>query len=239
MAWRRIAGTLVPAALVVALSYLPYLLASGSSVAGYLPGYLKEERYDGGGHRYAVLRLVVPDSWAPYAAIALLGLIVLYVLRYGDPDRPWRGALLVSGSLLLLFTPGYSWYALLVVALVAMDGGWEWLGAALSGAVAYVAGPSTPGSPGPPFYVAATLAVLIGGAARQYRRRRQHRQYRQHYEHRDPTQHRRHYEHRNPAQHARHYQHDHPRQHHAHDEPRLDRRSAARLPAASREDRAH
>ncbi|MGR6921911.1 glycosyltransferase 87 family protein [[Actinomadura] parvosata] len=200
VAWRRIAVTLVPAALVVALSYLPYLLASGSSVAGYLPGYLKEERYDGGGHRYAVLRLVVPDSWAPYAAIALLGLIVLYVLRYGDPDRPWRGALLVSGSLLLLFTPGYSWYALLVVALVAMDGRWEWLGAALAGAVAYVAGPSTPDSPGPPLYVAATLAVLIGWAARQYRHRRRRR---------------RHYEHR------------------------LHRRSAARLPAASREDRAH
>ncbi|MFC7106572.1 hypothetical protein ACFQQB_42890 [Nonomuraea rubra] len=158
--WRRVAVTVVPAALVVGLSYLPYVLASGGSVLGYLPGYLQEERYDGGGGRYAVLRLVLPDSWAPYAAVAALGLIALFVLRYGDPDRPWRGALLVSGSLLLLFTPGYSWYALLVVALVAMDGRWEWLGVALAGAVAYAAGP------GSQFYAAAALAVLIGWAAR-------------------------------------------------------------------------
>jgi hypothetical protein len=162
--WRRAAVTVAPAALVVALSYLPYVLASGGSVVGYLPGYLEEERYDGGGDRYAVLRLVLPDSWAPYAAIASLGLVALLVLRHGDPDRPWQGALLVSGSLLLLFTPGYSWYALLVVALVAMDGRWEWLGAALAGAVAYTAGP------GSLFYAAAAVAVLIGWAARARRR---------------------------------------------------------------------
>ncbi|MCA2180300.1 glycosyltransferase 87 family protein [Nonomuraea glycinis] len=169
VAWRRVLGAVVPAGLVVALSYLPYVLASGASVVGYLPGYLKEERYDGpdGGNRYAILRLVMPDSWAPYAAIALLGLVVLLVLRYGDADRPWQGALLVSGSLLLLLTPGYSWYALLVVALAAMDGRWEWLGVALAGAVAYTAGPAAPGNPGTPFYVAAALAVLIGWAARR------------------------------------------------------------------------
>ncbi|GAA2215048.1 hypothetical protein GCM10009850_105150 [Nonomuraea monospora] len=160
-AWRRVIVTVVPAGLVVVLSYLPYVLASGGAVLGYLPGYLKEERYDGGGTRYAVLRLIVPDAWAPYAAIALLGLIALLVLRHGDPDRPWQGALLVSGSLLLLFTPGYSWYALLVVALAAMDGRWEWLGTALAGAVAYL-----DGDLGPAFYAAAMLAVLIGWVAR-------------------------------------------------------------------------
>ncbi|WP_222871673.1 glycosyltransferase 87 family protein [Nonomuraea sp. PA05] len=159
--WRRAGSAVVPAGLVVALSYLPYVLASGGSVLGYLPGYLREERYDGGGTRYAVLRLIVPDAWAPYAAIALLALIALLVLRHGDPGRPWRGALLVSGSLLLLFTPGYSWYALLVVALAAMGGRWEWLGTALAGAVAYL-----DGDLGPAFYAAATLAVLIGWVAR-------------------------------------------------------------------------
>ncbi|MEU1721232.1 glycosyltransferase 87 family protein [Nonomuraea sp. NPDC005692] len=170
-AWRRVLGTVVPAGLVVALSYLPYVLASGASVAGYLPGYLKEERYDGpgGGNRYAVLRLLVPDGWAPWAAIALLGLVVLAVLRYGDADRPWRGALLVSGSLLLLFTPGYSWYALLVVALAALDGRWEWLGVALAGAVAYTTGPAAPGSPGTPAYALAAVAVLAGWAVRRPR----------------------------------------------------------------------
>ncbi|MEO3868876.1 glycosyltransferase 87 family protein [Nonomuraea sp. B12E4] len=178
VAWRRVLGIMVPAALVAALSYLPYVLLSGASVAGYLPGYLQEERYDGGGNRYAVLRLLMPDSWAPYAAVLLLALVALAVLRYGDAERPWQGALLVSGSLLLLFTPGYSWYALLVVALAAMDGRWEWLGTALAGAIAYATGPAATDSPATLFYAAAALAVLIGWAARRPHRaatRRPHR----------------------------------------------------------------
>ncbi|WP_433427508.1 hypothetical protein [Nonomuraea sp. CA-141351] len=90
VAWRRLLGIAVPATLVVALSFLPYVPASGTSVAGHL----QEERYDGHGNRYAVLRLLLPYSWAPYVAITLLALIVLAVLRYGDAERSWRGALL-------------------------------------------------------------------------------------------------------------------------------------------------
>ncbi|TDD54947.1 DUF2029 domain-containing protein [Nonomuraea terrae] len=167
VAWRRLLGIVVPATLVVTLSYLPYVLLSKASVAGYLPGYLQEERYVGGGNRYAVLRLLMPDSWAPCSAALLLALVVLAVLRYGDAERPWQGALLVSGSLLLLFTPGYSWYALLVVALAAMDGRWEWLGAALAGAIAYATGPAATDSPATAFYAAAALAVLIGWSVRR------------------------------------------------------------------------
>ncbi|MFI9847635.1 glycosyltransferase 87 family protein [Nonomuraea sp. NPDC051941] len=169
VAWRRVLGLCVPAALIVGLAYLPYVLASRAPVVGYLLGYIQEERYESpaDGNRYAVLRLVMPDSWAPYAAILLLALVVLHVLRRGDPERPWHGALVISGSLLLLFTPGYSWYALLVVALAARDGRWEWLGVALAGAVAYVAGPAAHPGPAMACYAAATLAVLIGGAVRR------------------------------------------------------------------------
>ncbi|MEW9549065.1 glycosyltransferase 87 family protein [Nonomuraea sp. NPDC050783] len=170
VAWRRALGVVLPAALVVVLSYVPYVLLSGTSVAGYLPGYLQEEHYDGGGNRYAVLRLLLPDSWAPVAAVLLLALAVLAVLRHGDAERPWRGALLVSGALLLLFTPGYSWYALLVVALAALDGRWEWLGTAFAGAVAYATGPAAPGGPATLVYAVAALAVLAGWAARRPRR---------------------------------------------------------------------
>ncbi|MFG1680922.1 glycosyltransferase 87 family protein [Nonomuraea sp. NPDC049269] len=168
VAWRRIAAVVVPAVLVVMLTYLPYVLISRGSVAGYLFGYVQEEGYEAPSARgrYAVLRLVMPDSWAPFAAILLLALLVLYVLRYGDPERPWGGALLVSGSVLLLFTPEYSWYALLVVALVAMDGRWEWLGVALAGAVGYLFGPATLA------YTLAALAVLAGWAVRRARRSR-------------------------------------------------------------------
>ncbi|MFD9947429.1 glycosyltransferase 87 family protein [Nonomuraea sp. NPDC059023] len=160
---RRIIPVLVSAVAVVGLTYLPYLLISDGSVAGYLPGYLQEERYDaaGGGNRYLLLRLVLPDGWAPFAAIGLLALAALFVLRYGDADGPWDGALLVTGSFFLLFTPGYSWYALLVVALAAMSGRWEWLGIALAGAVAYVApAGATLG------YTLAALAILTARRTR-------------------------------------------------------------------------
>ncbi|MFI7453597.1 glycosyltransferase 87 family protein [Nonomuraea sp. NPDC049714] len=162
--WRRILAVLLPAGAVVTLAYLPYVLTSNASVLGYLFGYFQEEGYEAPSarERYAVLRLVLPDAWAPYAAILLLGLIILYVLRRGDPDRPWAGALVVTGSLLLLLTPEYSWYALLVVALVALDGRWEWLGVALAGAVSYLFGPATLA------YTVAALVVVAGWAVRRF-----------------------------------------------------------------------
>ncbi|MFF3319880.1 hypothetical protein ACFYV5_30855 [Streptomyces sp. NPDC003035] len=122
----------MPAAAVVALAYLPYILDSDGSVLGYLGGYVDEEGYGdaGSGSRYALLRLVLPGSGAlPVLLVVLLGVCV-YVIARGDPERPWSGALLVTGTAFLLLTPGYSWYALLLVALVALDGRGEWLLAA-------------------------------------------------------------------------------------------------------------
>ncbi|NUK27966.1 glycosyltransferase family 87 protein [Streptomyces lunaelactis] len=137
---RDAAAVLLPAAAVVALSYLPYVLASDDSVLGFLGGYAEEEGYDdpSASNRYALLRLVLPDDWAPAALIAVMLVVVLHVLRRGDPERPWSGALLVTGTAFLLLTPGYSWYALLLVALVALDGRWEWLAVAVAGAAKYV-----------------------------------------------------------------------------------------------------
>ncbi|REE57660.1 uncharacterized protein DUF2029 [Streptomyces sp. 3212.3] len=137
---REMAGVLLAAVGVVALVYLPYLLASGSAVLGYLPNYLREEGYEPGDvGRFALLRLVLPDAWAGPAAVALVALSAWYVLRRGDPERPWHGSLLVTGTTLLLTSPAYYWYALLVVALVAMGGRWEWLAVAAAGTVLYIA----------------------------------------------------------------------------------------------------
>ncbi|MFJ8015745.1 glycosyltransferase 87 family protein [Streptomyces sp. NPDC096339] len=166
---RDAAAVLVPAAAVVGLVYLPYVLVSRGSVLGYLGGYAEEEGYeDASAHgRYALLRLLLPDAWALPAAVAAMVAVVWYVLRRGDPDRPWSGALLVTGTAFLLMTPGYSWYALLLVALVALDGRWEWLGVALAGAAAYVTGRSLGDGTGTVAYTLAGAAVLAGWAVRR------------------------------------------------------------------------
>lgn len=168
---RAALAVLLPATAVVALGYLPYILVSDSSVLGYLSGYTQEEGYDDATvkNRYALLRLLLPDSWALPATLVVLAAVVAYVLRRGDPARPWRGALLVTGTAFLLLTPGYSWYALLLVGLVALDGRWEWLGVAVAGAAKYIGGRAV-GDPdllGTTAYAVAALAVTGGWALRR------------------------------------------------------------------------
>ncbi|TDC99417.1 DUF2029 domain-containing protein [Nonomuraea deserti] len=160
---RRAVWATALAVLVVAVAYLPYVLVSRGSVLGYLSGYVAEEGYDEAGarDRYGLLRLVLPDSWAVPAVLLVMAAVTFHVLRRGDPDRPWRGALVVTGTAFLLLTPGYPWYALLVVALVALDGRGEWLGVPLAGAVAYLA-PAA----GTYAYAAAGAAVLAGAVLR-------------------------------------------------------------------------
>ncbi|MFI8520783.1 glycosyltransferase 87 family protein [Streptomyces sp. NPDC085481] len=158
---RTALAVLAPAAATVGLLYLPYVLLSDGSVLGYLGGYAQEEGYDdaGAGGRYLLLRLVLPDTWALPAVLLVITAVAAAVWWRGDPERPWRGALVTTGTAFLLTTPGYSWYALLLVALVALDGRWEWLGAGLAGAVAYLVG----GGAATAAY--AVAAVLPPGAA--------------------------------------------------------------------------
>ncbi|UWE11488.1 glycosyltransferase family 87 protein [Actinacidiphila bryophytorum] len=135
---REALRVVLPALAVVALAYLPYVLASGGGVLGYLPGYLHEEGYEPGSvRRFALLLLVLPDNAAGPVAAALILATAMYVLLRGDPRRPWSGALVLTGTALLLTSPAYYWYALLVVALVALDGRWEWLGVPLAGLALY------------------------------------------------------------------------------------------------------
>ncbi|MFI5618866.1 glycosyltransferase 87 family protein [Streptomyces sp. NPDC051567] len=167
--WREAAAVLLPAAGVVTLAYLPYVLVSRSSVLGYLGGYAEEEGYDdpGAGGRYALLRLVLPDSWSVPAVVLGTVAVVAYVWRRGDPERPWSAALLVTGTVFLLTTPGYSWYALLLVALVALDGRAEWLGVAVAGAAAYVSADALGGATGTVAYGLAGALVVTGWAVRR------------------------------------------------------------------------
>ncbi|MFG3494225.1 glycosyltransferase 87 family protein [Streptomyces sp. NPDC047928] len=170
---RDAAAVLLPVAAVTAAGYLAYALVSEYSVFGYLGGYVEEEGYGDAAarDRYALLRLVLPDDWAQPALIAVMAAVCGHVLWRGDPRRPWSGALLVTGWAFLALTPGYSWYALLLVALVALDGRWEWLGVAVAGAARYVTAQAFEERDvvGTTVYAVAAGVVLAGWALRRRR----------------------------------------------------------------------
>ncbi|QMU71763.1 hypothetical protein [Streptacidiphilus sp. P02-A3a] len=150
------------AGLTFLLSYTPYVIASGLGVLGFLPGYLQEQGYDQGTGFGLLTLLDIPQPLLPATVAAVLLAVVLYTLRYGDPAAPWRGALLVTGTALFLAAPGYPWYALLVVALVAIDGRWEWLAVPVAGEAMYLSA----GALQQQAYMAALYLVLIGAAVR-------------------------------------------------------------------------
>jgi len=132
---RRPVALLSAAATATAVVYLPHVLAAGSRVIGFLPGYLHQEGY-ADGTRFLLLGVLFPGKWAFLAAFALLAAAALAVLGRGDPDQPWRGALVMTGVALAVTTPPFPWYAMLLVMLVALDGRVEWLSFAM---VRYVA----------------------------------------------------------------------------------------------------
>jgi hypothetical protein len=133
---RRRPLTLMAAAVgAVAAVYLPHVLTVGAAVLGYLPGYLREEGYTSGS-RFALLTWVLPEPWAPPVAVAVLTIVGMLVLRAADPDRPWDGAVVMVGTALLVTTPSYPWYGLLLALLVALGGRVEWLAVAAAGYLA-------------------------------------------------------------------------------------------------------
>ncbi|HST66481.1 MAG TPA: glycosyltransferase family 87 protein [Mycobacteriales bacterium] len=140
---RRGPAVCAAAAVTFALSYLPHVLAVGTKVLGYLPGYLSEEGYDGSG-RFAVLRILLPAPVPVGVAAALAALILAAVAAAvawrTDPDRPWDGAVVLTGVAVLLAGANYPWYALMLVALIALSGRWEWLPAAAAAYLPYFVG---------------------------------------------------------------------------------------------------
>jgi hypothetical protein len=133
---RRRPVTLAVAGAAAAVAvYLPHLIAVGSGVIGFLPGYLDQEGYTNGS-RFPLLSAVVPGNWVTLAAIAVLAVVAVAVLRSADPDRPWRGAVVMTGVAMVVTPPAYPWYFMLLAVLVALDGRAEWLALAAAGYLA-------------------------------------------------------------------------------------------------------
>ncbi|WP_166791698.1 glycosyltransferase family 87 protein [Cryobacterium frigoriphilum] len=114
-----------------ALLYVPYVLATGIGVLGYLPGYLSEEGYEDG-TRFALISLVAPGGAGVIVAGILLLVIAVLVIVKTDPAHPWLGQLVMIGSALLIVSPRYPWYALLLLPFIALTGRWEWLAVPLA-----------------------------------------------------------------------------------------------------------
>jgi Glycosyltransferase family 87 len=123
---RRWWAVIVAAGGAIAAVYLPHVLAVGTKVVGFLPGYLQQEGYNSG-QRFAIIGLFTTGRPAIAVAVAVLAMTGLAVLRFSDPDHPWRGAAVMTGVALAVTTPNYQWYAILLVMLVVLDGRPEWL----------------------------------------------------------------------------------------------------------------
>jgi hypothetical protein len=166
---RRHPGRVLAAAAgLVAVSYLPHVLAVGGRVIGYLPGYLREEDYTSGS-RFLLLARVLPHRVLTVAAVLILLAVAGWAVRRADPDRPELAALLLVGIGLLVATPSYSWYAVELLVLVAMTGRLEWLPLVFAPTVANLGAPSF--GNGVAFrtscYAAALAVVLVGSWRRR------------------------------------------------------------------------
>ncbi|WP_284989146.1 glycosyltransferase 87 family protein [Arthrobacter sp. efr-133-TYG-120] len=156
-----------------AVVYVPYVLASGWAVLGYLPEYLRSEGYDGqDSPRFALLKLVLPASWAAPAALVLLLGLAGYVWRTTDATRPWDGQVLMIGGMLLVVSPSYPWYALLLLPFVVLSRRYEFTAIAPVLALMYFTG-AEPNGPLAARLGLGTVVVLLV-VATVVRRRRQH-----------------------------------------------------------------
>ncbi|MEH0111192.1 glycosyltransferase 87 family protein [Tersicoccus sp. MR15.9] len=144
--YRRPVRFVLVAAATVVVSYVPYVLWSGADVLGFLPGYLREEGYSSGGQstRFALLTTVLPTTAAGAAGIAIVAVLAaLLWWRWGrraptgDGPGPWDAQCLFLGLALLVVSPTYPWYTLMIVPLAVLTGRWESLGVPLALTVMY------------------------------------------------------------------------------------------------------
>ena len=162
------------AAVALVAVYLPHVAVLGPDVTGFLGGYVSEESRD----RFRVLRAVLPDDAATVAAVVVLAVTALLVWRQADrleaagaPPRPWDGAAVMVGVTLVVLTPSYSWYALLLVPLVALGARPAWLWVVAAGYPVYFSGVLPTGYGGTRVIAYGAAAVLVA-AAYAFRARR-------------------------------------------------------------------
>ena len=120
-----------------AASYVPHLLAAGTLVIGFLPGYLTQEGFSDGSSRSAILALLLPPEARQLAAgVLAVALAVLAIYRDGREPVAVTCCWLY-GAALLITTPTYPWYGLPLIALAVLAGRFEWLVVPVAAYLAY------------------------------------------------------------------------------------------------------
>lgn len=119
--WKVVAASVI----TFVVLYIPYVAVSGLAVIGFLPGYLTEEGYDSG-DRFLLLSVFLTPAAALPVAVGLLLLTAVIVWIRTNPQAPWLGQLVMIGVTLLIASPRYPWYALLLIPFIALSGRWEW-----------------------------------------------------------------------------------------------------------------
>ena len=131
--FRRPARFIAAALATFALLYVPYVAAAGAGVLGFLPGYLKEEGYSqSGGIRFGLAQLVSAGPWPPVLSAAALAVVALGVLRRTRAENIWEQQTVMIGLTLLIVSPNYPWYALMLLPFIVLSRRWEYVGVLLA-----------------------------------------------------------------------------------------------------------
>ncbi|WP_375500174.1 glycosyltransferase 87 family protein [uncultured Jatrophihabitans sp.] len=128
---------LVVAAAAAVVAYVPHVLAAGTDVIGYLPGYLHEEGYNSG-TRLLLLGAVLPHPVDTVVGVLIIAAAALWCWSRSDADAPEQSAVVLVGVAFLVTTPGYGWYAGLLLALAVLARRLEWVPLAFAPTFVYL-----------------------------------------------------------------------------------------------------
>jgi hypothetical protein len=118
-------------------SYVPHVLAVGTLVLGFLPGYLNQEGFDDGSSRSAILALLLPPEARQVAAAVLALALAALAFHRTRRDPIALTCCWLYGAALLIATPTYPWYGLPLIALAALAHRPEWIAVPLASYLAY------------------------------------------------------------------------------------------------------
>ncbi|WP_369045816.1 glycosyltransferase family 87 protein [Sinomonas sp. P10A9] len=159
----------------VSAVYVPYVLASGPAVLGYLPGYLSEEGYSSGGDttRFSLPGILLPPGPALVVGVAALLAVWAGVWLARHRLEPAVAQAVSVGWALVIVCPSYAWYALMLIPLALIARRPEFLVVpaaleAVSATVGTGAGPTV----SPAAMAAAAVVLLVAAMARRRARRR-------------------------------------------------------------------